>query len=146
VSGANWAVNAAVIFINLGTIISFIKYSSMLLGRHERGEEQAIAKVDKCQQAAVLILSAFCLVGGIFGVQFIQFLFNISVSVDATGYLEKVISFVISVGAGLLIYKYYVKNSRLFKQIREVELSFRGICVSMGIFFAIVLIVTRILY
>ena len=143
VSGTNWMVSGAIIFINLGTIISFIKYSSMLFGRYE-GEQGAV-KIDRYQQAAILILSVFCLAGGIFGEQFIEFLFNISVSVDAAGYLQKVALFAISVTAGILIFKYYVKTSTLLKRIRELELGFRGICVCLGAFFAVLLIVVRLL-
>ena len=44
---------------------------------------------------------------------------------------------------GFLIYRYYIKNSRLFKTIRKFELGFREICAFIGLFFAVVLIVVN---
>ena len=144
IAGTNWLVSGTIIFINLGTIISFIKYSSMLFGRYESEPGQTAVKINSSQQAAILILGFLCLAGGIFGEQFIKFLFNISVSVDAAGYFQKIVLFIVCVIAGYLIYKYYIKNSSLFKRIRGIELGFRGICISIGIFFALILIFTRL--
>jgi len=146
-SGTNWIITGSMMFINLGTIVSFIKFSSMLFGRYEppHGQEsQCNEKPDVLQQSSILILGGLCLAGGIFGEQLIEFLFNISISVDAAGYFQKVIFFVISVIAGFFLYKYYINNSKLFKRIRGIELSFRATCVSMGLFFALMLIVVRI--
>ena len=142
-SGTNWFVTGAMMFINLGTIITFIKYSSILFGQHASGEETARVRVG--QQLAIIIMGAFCLVGGIFGEQAIEFLFNISISIDAAGYLEKIVLFAVSVIAGFLIYRFYVIKSRFFKRIRETEISFRWICFLMGVFFAVIIIATRLL-
>ena len=140
-SGTSLTVDTAIIFINLGTIISFIKYSAILFGS---GEPQGAVKTSCFQQLSVLVLGGFCLAGGILGEQFIYFLFNIDVDIDTIGYLEKIVFFVLSAGAGFLIYKYFVSANAFFKRIREIELGFRGSCVSMGIFFAVILIVTRL--
>ena len=141
-SGTDILVNSAIILINFGTIVSFIKFSTMLFGSFN-GEMEA-KKPDPCQQASVLILGTICLAGGIFGEQFIKFLFGISVSIDSMGYLQKAFLFAISAIAGFFAYKYYISRSAFFRKIREIELSFRGICVSLGIFFAAILIITRI--
>jgi multicomponent Na+:H+ antiporter subunit D len=146
-SGTNLVLTGIMMFINLGTIISFIKYSSILFGRYkpENGQDlQCDVKISGCQQFAVLLLGSFCLIGGIFGEQFIKFLFNISVSVDAAGYFQKIIFFAVSVIISLLIYKFFVKNSAFFKRIRGIELGFRGICISLGLFFALILVVVRV--
>ena len=142
-SGTNWLVSSALIFINLGTIVSFIKYSTILFGSPDSAQD--VREIEKTKQAAVLILGALCFAGGILGREFIEFLFNIKVSVDAAGYLQKVAFFVASVGAGYLIYKYFVTKSALIKRIREIDLSFRGICVSLGGFFALLLIAAGML-
>ena len=140
VYGASPIVNAAIIFINLGTIMSFIKYSSMLFG--QPGEShQGPAKVDICKQIATLTLGTLCLVGGIFGEQFIRFLFDISVRVDAAGYLEKSLFFAGSFVAGFLIFIFYIKKSKLLAKIREIEMGFREVCILMGVFFAVMILV-----
>jgi len=139
-SGADWISSVPIIFINLGTIIVFIKYSAMLSGRSESAQDTI--KIDICKQAATLILGFLCLIGGIFGEQAIMFLFNVRLSVDAVGYVEKIVLFALSGIAGYLLLKFYVNKSPLFKRIKEIDLSFRGICISMGVFFAVTLIVT----
>jgi multicomponent Na+:H+ antiporter subunit D len=141
-AGTNWLVSEAMILINLGTIISFIKYSSILFGRPEC--EPDVTKIDACQQAAILILGALCFIGGIFGEQFIEIMFNVNVSVDAAGYLQKAAMFVVSGIAGYFIFKYYVKKSALLKRIYETDLSFNGMCVSIGAFFALLVITSKL--
>ncbi|MCL2077535.1 MAG: proton-conducting membrane transporter [Oscillospiraceae bacterium] len=141
-SGTSLPVGGAILLINLGTIITFIRFSSILFGKPQT--EPDPAKTDKCKQAAVLVLGTLCLVGGILGEQLIEFLFNVKVSVDTAGYLQKSALFTASAVGGYLIYKLYIKNSPRLKQVREIELSFRGMCVSVGAFFAVVLVVTKL--
>ena len=102
-------------------------------------------KPDACRQIATLILGILCFAGGLFGEQFIKFLFDVSVSVDAIGYLEKIFLFAISLAVGFLIYKFFVKNSRLLVRLRGFEIGFRGMCALMGIFFAVILIAGKLL-
>ncbi|MCL2718752.1 MAG: proton-conducting membrane transporter [Lachnospiraceae bacterium] len=140
VSGAGGFVSVMIFLINLGTIISFIKYSTMLFGK---SEDCGRVKIDGFRQVAVMILGIICFTGGIFGEQFIHFLFNIDVGVDAAGYFEKIFLFAASVIAGYVIFRYYVRNSLLLKKISGFHLSFRGMCASIGFFFAMVLIMIR---
>jgi multicomponent Na+:H+ antiporter subunit D len=142
-AGAGRAVSAALIFINLGTIISFIKYSSMLFG-HAVPAGGAL-KIDGFKQATVLVLGVLCFAGGIFGEEFIHFLFNINVAVDAAGYFEKTLLFAASGIAGFLIYKYYVRRSKLLKHVKAFALGFRGICALVGAFFAVLLIISKLM-
>jgi multicomponent Na+:H+ antiporter subunit D len=142
-SGTNWLVSALLIFINLGTIISFIKYSRILLGHYE-ADDKAV-KVKMGEQVAILILGALCFIGGIFGEEFIGFLFNVQVSVDSAGYFEKTLLYMASVVAGYLVYKYYVLRSSLLKRLREVDIGFRGMCMLMGGFFAAVMIAVSLI-
>ncbi|MCL2058711.1 MAG: proton-conducting membrane transporter [Oscillospiraceae bacterium] len=177
------AVSASLLFINLGTIISFIKYSAILFRGGGRvvggggaasgaadgggaasgggiadgssakigavgGASSVIAtsedKVDMSKQVAILALGALCFVGGIFGEYIIEFLFNVKVSVDAAGYLQKVAFFAASGFAGFFIYKYFVNKSPLLKRIRALDAGFRAICVCMGVFFALLLVAAGI--
>ncbi|MCL2811692.1 MAG: proton-conducting membrane transporter [Clostridia bacterium] len=140
-SGVTFWMSTLLIFINLGTIIIFIKYSWMLFGHPEPG--QKIVKIDGFKQAAALALGIVCLAGGIFGVQLVEFLFGVPMSVDVLGYLEKIALFAVSGVGGFLIYKHYISKSPLFKRIREMEFSFRWMCVSMGAFFAVTLLVVH---
>ena len=130
--------NGVLIFMSLGTIISFVKYSTMLGGQPLK--EIADVKIDMYKQIAVLVLGFMCLVGGIFSGQFVYFLFRVQTDVSLAGYFEKVGIFAASLVAGYFIYKYYVSKSKLFKKIKVFDLSFRSICVSIGGVFAIILL------
>jgi multicomponent Na+:H+ antiporter subunit D len=143
VSGTTFLMNSIFIFMSLGTIISFIKFSTMLFddSKTKRGNEN-VPKIKMCKQAAIFILSFMCLLGGIFGQQAISFLFNYDVSIDLMGYIEKAVIYFVSVIMGYLIYKYFVKTSVYFKRLRELEMGFRGICASLAVFFAIILLIT----
>ena len=136
--GADPVMNGVLIFMSLGTIISFVKYSTMLSGQPPA--ELVDVKIDANKQAAVLILGFMCLVGGIFSGQFVYFLFGVHTDVSLAGYIEKVGIFAASLTAGYFIYKYYVSRSKLFKKIKAFDLGFRSICVSIGAIFAIILV------
>ena len=138
VTGANSLMNAVFIFMSLGTIISFVKYSTMLFGKKDPSEE--VVKISAFKQISIMIMGVLCFVTGVFGVQSIEFLFGVTLSVDVMGYVEKIIIFFVSLAAGYLIYKYYVKKSALLKRLKHFELGFRGICAAMGVFFAVILI------
>jgi multicomponent Na+:H+ antiporter subunit D len=137
VSGAGLPVTIAIIFINLGTIITFIRYSSILFGDPGARRE----KIEWYKQAVIIALGVISFAGGIFGEQTITFLFGIDVSVDAAGYWEKAVLFTLSLAAGFLIYRYVIKRGKpLLERMRRIEFGFRGICVLMGLFFALLLI------
>lgn len=135
--GAYGLLNWLLIFMSLGTIISFVKYSGMLFGNNAH----RVVKIDLNMQIACLILGFMCLVGGVFGSQFVYFLFDVTVSIGLSGYLQKVGIFFASLVAGYLIYKYYVSTASIFKKIKGIDLSFRKICVSIGMVLVITLVV-----
>ena len=146
-SGTHWAISALIIFINLGTIIVFFKYSTILLGKTGSAGEDVIKseKISMTEQIAVFLLGAICFIGGISGEIFINVLFNVQVHVDAGGYLEKTALFGASVIAGYLIYKYYVQRSALIKRLRDIDIGFRGMCIAIGGFFAAILVGVNLL-
>jgi len=136
--GADPIMNGVLIFMSLGTIISFVKYSTMLGGQPPT--EVADVKIAMHKQIAVLALGFMCLIGGIFSGQFVYFLFRVQTDVSLGGYFEKAGIFAASLAAGFFIYKYYVSRSKLFKKIKAFDLGFRAICVSVGAVFAIILL------
>ena len=132
-----WVIN----IINLGTITVFIKFSSILFGNTHNLHKES--HTSKTQIAAVTILGILCFAGGIFGAQFVSFFFGIPVNIDFLGYIEKVVIFALSVGIGYLIFKRFVMTSPILERVKKIDIGFRGICVCLGIFFAITLIITR---
>ena len=136
-TGVDWQLNMLMIVINLGTIIIFMKYCTIFFGTPE-GEVHV--KTDLWRHIPILILGILCFVGGIFGSQAIELLFNFEVSLDARAYIEKSIIFFASLGAGFLIFKYFVQKSPLLEKVKEIDMSFRGMCMSMGVFLAVMLV------
>ena len=151
VSDADTFLNGVLIFMSLGTIISFVKYSTMLFGKAEipetaEAEEEETVKISALQQGAILVMGFLCFFTGIFGVQSIQFLFDISVSIDLWGYVEKTLIFFASLAAGVLLFKYYVQKSALLKRVKDFDMGFRGMVFSIGVFFLAILVVVGIIY
>ncbi|MCL2366024.1 MAG: proton-conducting membrane transporter [Oscillospiraceae bacterium] len=164
--GTTWYVTWLLMIVNLGTIIVFVRFSTMLFGRYDDVKEDSallrrMQKMDtdvhrrdetvaprnysesvpKNKQFVIIVLGLVCLAGGIFGSQFITFLWGIEVSVETAGYLEKVAIFAGSVAVGILLYRYVVAKNVLLRKLRGIDFGFRGTCAALGGFFAAVLIV-----
>jgi len=141
----DWLLTSVMVFINLGTILVFIKFSQIFFGRSglELGDDAA--KPDGCQQTSTFVLGLLCLVLGIFGEVIIGFLFGTQLDVSLAGYLEKIAIFAVSLVAGYCIFRWFVKGSNaLLANIRKIDLGFREMCISMGVFFAALLIVVSL--
>lgn len=148
-AGADPVMNIVIIIINLGTIVSFVKYSSMLFGKKSQlacdsGEStDDIHRPYKCQQAAVLLLGTLCLIGGIFGEQAVEYTFGADLDISVDGYLQKCALFAASLIIGVLIYRFYITRSKFLGRVRRFRIGFRGICLLTGLFFALLLITAR---
>jgi multicomponent Na+:H+ antiporter subunit D len=134
-----------VMLINLGTIISFIKYSSMFWGEKASVRPERF-KVDLYKKFSVVVMGAMCLIGGIWGQQLIKLLFDQVMTIGYMTQFEKLFTYLLNILAGLLIYKQFVLKTTLFKKLSLFELDFNGICMSMTGFFAIVMIYLAIKY
>ena len=140
---SSW-VNIATIIISLGTIISFIKYSGMLFGPWEGGVDYGIGE-DKWRLIPTVFLGFLCLLGGVFGVWLVNYLFYGSANISFSGYLEKTAIFGISFLAGYIIYKKVVYGNAFLKKISSLSFSFKHVCISIGVLFGCLLIVTGLL-
>lgn len=121
------------IIINIGTVMSFVKYSSIFKGDYH-GNYYGI-KFN--QKMVIALLGIICFIGGIFGAKLINLLFSIEVHISIDGYIKKGILYLLSLIIGLLFYRYLYKKIKLFKRIREIELNFNEICLSIALFFTI---------
>ena len=148
--GADWFLNSILIFMSLGTIVSFVKYSTMLFDKSmfvfSRNTDTSNQSdfhqppIDLHKQLAVFTLGVMCFIGGIFGGQFIYFLFGVQTQVDFYGYLQKAGIFAASLVAGYFIYKHFVSTSTFIKKVKAVDLDFRSICISIAGVLAVILV------
>jgi len=136
-SGVDWQLNTLMIIINLGTITIFMKYCTIFFGNPL---SEVHVKTDLWRHIPILILGVLCFTGGIFGAQAISLLFGFNVILDTRGYIEKSIIFLASLVAGFLIFKYFVQNNALLDKVKEIDMGFRGMCLSMGLFLAVILV------
>lgn len=129
-SPANDFLEYILLFINLGTIISFVKYSSMLFGATNKK-----SKVRKNESIAIGFLSFTCFIGGVFGFYFVEYFFGIHAELTLSAYIEKLLTYLVSLLIGFLFYQFAYHRLGLFHKIREVELTFNQIVGSIVIFF-----------
>lgn len=127
------------LLINLGTIMSFVKYMSIFFGRDDIQPQQKVHSTLN-QKVVILILGLFCLTGGVFGTYLIEFFFNQHFAIEPKSYLFKSGVYLLSLIVGILFYRFVYKRIKLFKKIRSIELSFNGIVFSIVLFFAFVMI------
>lgn len=131
----------ALIIINFGTILSFVKYSSMFFGpSHEKVHTRWNQKL------IIGMLSFICFLGGVFGSVFINILFKQQVSISLGSYAQKLIVYAINILIAFLFYRFLYHRIALFKKIREFELTFNQIVMSIVIFYSGFLVYMMALY
>lgn len=118
------------IVINLGTIVSFVKYSTMLFGYEPRRH-----KIRWNMKLATGILAAITFIGGTFGQFFVNWVFHLHVTIGTASILNKLTIYLLSLLAGYLFYHYFYKKIKFFKTMREIELTFNEIVYSIVFFF-----------
>jgi multicomponent Na+:H+ antiporter subunit D len=126
----------ALLLINLGTVVYFLKFLRIFTGKSGKPE----STIHPCRSAVVLLLGVICFTGGIFGRSFLEFLFNIKVDIDLFSYMEKSLLYLLMLLAGWLLYKKLIFKRRILNVVKEMDLSFNNICLSIVIFFFITLI------
>jgi len=114
-------------------------------------DKKAGRAVSARQQVAILIPALLCFITGLSGQRVIHVLFNVSVGIDAAGYLKKALIFFGSVAVGLVIYTSFIRNGApfrrdgLFARVKSFSIGFRGMCALTGAYFAILLIVASVM-
>ena len=137
-TGIEWWLNTLMIVVNLGTITIFMKYSTIFFGE-PKGE--VVVKTDIWRHGPIFLLGVMCFLGGIFGVWAIGFLFRLEAAVDFMGYLEKAGIYAASMIVGYLLYKHWVSKSKFLNKVRTIDMGFREMCLSMGAFLGLMLII-----
>ncbi|MCT4598543.1 MAG: proton-conducting transporter membrane subunit [Vallitalea sp.] len=130
------------ILINLGTILSFVKYLSMFRGSYNGSKYSPPLN----QKLVICILGSFCFIGGIMGQQLIKLLFNVDIHITPAGYMTKAFVYLLSLIIGVVFYRFVYKKISVFKNIREINLSFNQICFSITLYFTFMLSLMLLLY
>jgi len=139
---ASAPLTAAMIIINLGTILVYLKYAAMF-----RGEFKSVKlTADHVKLIVVLGLGILCLVFGIFGEPGKNLFFDFELSVSFWRYIEKILIFAASLCAGLLIMRFGRPAIAWLENIGiRFNFGFRGICATIGGFFGLILVVALLI-
>ncbi|MDD5018758.1 MAG: proton-conducting transporter membrane subunit, partial [Eubacteriales bacterium] len=122
----------ALVVINIGTIVSFVKFSGIFFG-----DTKIKAAVYKNRTFVCMALGAICLVFGVMGAPIIRALFGVTVTIDAAGYVQKSLVYFASIGAGILIYRYLVRGKAYWQHVRAIDLGFNAIAMTVVLFFCV---------
>jgi len=128
--------------INFGVIIVAIRYISMLFDK-PRGE--IIKESDIEKRIASILLAALCLFLGLFGSYLVNIIFDIDVNVFDTLYLLNAGILAASLIVGIFIFRKDFKNEKVTNIARDLDVGFKGMAISIGIFFAGILIAAYLL-
>lgn len=114
--------------INLGTIMSFVKYSTMLFGDKLK---TSFDKPKRSVRLTVLALGLASLLTGVFARPLTAFLLNYEFTVDLAEYSMKTIVFIFMFIAAIGFYNGTIKHGGILERIGHIELTFNGIITAM---------------
>ena len=132
----NRAAEIAILLINGGTVLSFVKYAHIFFGKPT---EPVTAAVPKVQKGVVIALGVLCLAGGVGGAAFIRLLFGSTASISPLSYLWKSLIWAGSLVLGYFLYTMVLKRWSSLHRGFSIELTFNQICASIAGLFAIIL-------
>lgn len=132
-----WA-EYALLLVNLGTIIIFTKYSEIFWSRGKYKKNSSVKF--SFQNTIILIMGLMSFLGGIFGSNLIDFLFDAQLIIDPISYLVKTLIFIITLVIGMGTYYSWLKELNFLDVFKKFQLSFNGVCLSLALFFSFILL------
>ena len=128
------------ILINLGTLLYFFRFALILKG----SKSAASVHIPVHRQITVNILAFLCLIGGLAGPVLVNLLFPLALHFSFGSYAEKMIAYLLTLGASVLIYKLGAKRIYRLTSKLTYEPSFNHMCLAIVIYFVIQVLYLRI--
>ncbi len=107
-------VEAAIWIINTGTMLTFVKFSTILFGKSDKK-----ATADRLKTGVSLFLGIICFLGGIFSSQIVQYLFDVNLSFSVSDYLFKGLLYVVTLVGCIIFYRFVVSKSKLLPALGQ---------------------------
>lgn len=124
--------------INFGTILSFIKYSTILFGK-PTGKAPKPPR-DPFTAGISLLYGSAILAGGIFGSQAVSLIFGPQYAAHGALSLQKILTFLFTIAAGLLVYRVIIpKADSVLAGVRTFKFSFNQVTIFISLFFIFLL-------
>lgn len=122
----------AMFVINLGTTLSFVKYSVILFGK-------PAGKVDRPRDpwvaSVAIVFGLGCLLGGLFGGPAVHWLFGPDLKTTGALSVQKLAGFAITLGVAVLAYRLVVSRlGTLLLRVRTNKFTFNQLTVMMTLF------------
>lgn len=134
-SANSFSMEWLLIFINFGTILSFVKFASIFFGE----KHAEITKPSLNRRIVLLVLGVMCLAGGIFGTQIIELIYGIEEHIVFSEYLRKSFVFLVTVGIAIFLFKKGITHNKFFDKLRSFDATFNTIALSLPLFFTVLL-------
>lgn len=134
--GGGTIADAVFLLVNFGTILSFVKFGQVLLG-----EKRAVSHRPGIFAGAVLaLMSALCLLTGVFAGPFVELLFGFSLEIGWRSYLVKCLVWAASFILAWMLYRRVISRSARLRAGIDFSIGFNSIVLCIGGGFTILLI------
>ncbi len=116
--------------INFGTILSFVKFKSMLTGK----KQDLPFVYDLSSTAVILTLSALCLITGIFAEPFLFLVLGVPLNIGISGYISKTAAWAACFLIALIFYDKLLKKNKALRAGIDftVDLTTMAFCIGFG--------------
>lgn len=138
----NYALTLLINLVNLGTVMSFVKYSTMLFGTPKFNHK---IEVKRSIEWSSLFLGLASLLTGVFAIPISQFLLNYEFTVNLAEYNQKTLVFIFMVIAGIAFYNGTIKHGSILDRIGHIELTFNGIITAMVAYMLVIVFFTSMM-
>ncbi len=123
--------------INFGTILSFIKYSTILFGKPSITKQPAR---DPFVAGISLLFGIIILLGGVFGSQAVALVYGPEYASGGALGFQKIFTFLITLAVGVLAYRFVVQRmGGVLAGVRVFKFSFNQVTVFITLFFVLLL-------
>lgn len=123
--------------INFGTILSYVKFSTMLFGKRIK---PTYILPENFSLIAVVSMGIVTLLTGLFGANFSDYFIGFSLEIDTLEYFKKGLIYILMLLGSIAIYKGVLKRNQFLLRIGKSELTFNGIVTVMSGYFIMILL------
>lgn len=134
-----WWVESFINVINLGTVLSFVKFSNVLKGHPSELIAAKPSSEVRAHSVAMMMLAALCFIAGVNGNAIVNYLFDLDLVIDSALYLKKTMIWLAFIFIGILVYKFIISKLKFFKKGLSIELAYNDVVVTIVVYFFIVL-------
>lgn len=138
-----WPLKLLFNIINLGTMISFIKFIAVVVSHNPQARKIKIP-LNEC--FALALFSIACVFLGLFGDLVLEYVFSIPFRMGFVAKSLKWMPYVMLYTFAFFIYKGGIKRSKLPDLIKKIEFTFNSISIAIAGYFVFTLLYLNILY